>query len=1086
MVTASGASATVVWDERVTPSDQVRLVGVAGVSSGYHAVTTSDASAPTFAITDAQQTPGLGGDTITVEFSGPRVAEAQAEDPASWTLTIQATALDLAGSTFDLDPGTQVLSITLGTMANLHASFTLAASDLESVADVPLATAAVAGAATGDAVAPSLVSVEQNLAESEFGFVVDFTFDEAMDPVFSLKLSSFYAGFPVFASQVEQPSEDVLRVTFTAPIVPGLHTIDLSELVDAHGNPLLDATVAVVAGSTVANAFDGAGPVLSTVANVGRDTLVATFVQAIAPSTAELAARWALESPVGTPVDLSGATFDYDLLTKTLSVGLDVDLVTGDDFRFGPSGTPAVDVDGEDFADVFDGTVTGDATAPDVLGVVQNRSLDPTGLTYDVALSEDVDAVEAETTTHYAFSNGALVQTATLQAGLDVVRLVVDQVAVPGDVTVDVQALEDLAGNALGLVAGIVLTSTDASAPSAVSPVAMALEGVENDTLTVVFDDLMIEVEVADPDHWIVESPVGSALDTTGASVAYDAGSQQAVLTFDGASTVDLQTMEDFTVRFVSMRDIAGNLVDAAPVGGTVAAEETFPALESAWVEDLNPGNLHVRFSEPCDRLDDIGGLTEYVVHDGGGLAVGGPATVVVDADRLGATLMLGFGVTAGVHTLDVRGVTDVAGNPMFPASGFPISSEDSAEPGLDVASALTAVEGEANDEIEVVFDRPLSRWGLLDPAHYALTDGMSPVDLDGASFAFDGDRTVTIRLDGGVPSNLVFGQAYTLDVGGILSVQGVAISGSASLMTNAVGDSAPPSIPGGRARLDPADAANSVLVDLDEAIDAAEAADPLNFAISAVNPDTTELLGHRTVRATFSGGVAAGQTIDVTMTDLAGNAGLSSQVIQAADVSGPVVTSVTGVITPGVGGDRIEVVYDEPIHPSTGSYTVTVGGSPLSLAGAFYGYESGARRVLILLPDGTELTSGAILNVQAIGVSNLAGISMSPPANLNGGINGDSAAPGFSAAFANLRADAAGTRIDVLFDEDVDATYATDPLNWAVTGGQAVSGVLRLSDAAVRLTLSAALGAGDELQLDMLPDTAGNLSGAIAIEPLR
>jgi hypothetical protein len=30
-------------------------------------------------------------------------------------------------------------------------------------------------------------------------YVVDFTFSEAMDPVFATKLSNFDAGFPVFA-----------------------------------------------------------------------------------------------------------------------------------------------------------------------------------------------------------------------------------------------------------------------------------------------------------------------------------------------------------------------------------------------------------------------------------------------------------------------------------------------------------------------------------------------------------------------------------------------------------------------------------------------------------------------------------------------------------------------------------------------------------------------------------------------------------------------------------------------------------------------------------------------------------------------
>ena len=140
-------------------------------------------------------------------------------------------ALDLTGSTLDLDPGTQILSVTLGAAANLHATFDLApTSSVISVADVALGTGAIAGAVTTpDATAPTLVSAEQNLTESEFGFVVDFTFSEAMDPVFAITLPSVDAGFPVFASQVEQPADAVLRVTFTEPVIPSLDSVDLTD-----------------------------------------------------------------------------------------------------------------------------------------------------------------------------------------------------------------------------------------------------------------------------------------------------------------------------------------------------------------------------------------------------------------------------------------------------------------------------------------------------------------------------------------------------------------------------------------------------------------------------------------------------------------------------------------------------------------------------------------------------------------------------------------------------------------------------------------------------------------------------------------
>jgi hypothetical protein len=110
---------------------------------------------------------------------------------------------------------------------------------------------------------------------------VDFTFSEAMDQDFATQLFNFDAGFPVFASSVEQISEGVLRATFTSPIVPGLDTITLGdELLDIHGNALVDpgAPVAVVAGTTVANGYE-ATPLLEAVENLGGDTVSLLFTQ---------------------------------------------------------------------------------------------------------------------------------------------------------------------------------------------------------------------------------------------------------------------------------------------------------------------------------------------------------------------------------------------------------------------------------------------------------------------------------------------------------------------------------------------------------------------------------------------------------------------------------------------------------------------------------------------------------------------------------------------------------------------------------------------------------------------------------------
>src|SRR5689334_11484441 len=126
-VSMAGNAVTVTWDARVSPSSMVHVVGLHQISTGLHAVTASDTSAPTFTITNGTQTSGasLGGDSFDVQFSGTHVVEADVESPAHWTLSIGSTALDLTGSTIVFDEMTQSATFTLGSLANLHASFTL-------------------------------------------------------------------------------------------------------------------------------------------------------------------------------------------------------------------------------------------------------------------------------------------------------------------------------------------------------------------------------------------------------------------------------------------------------------------------------------------------------------------------------------------------------------------------------------------------------------------------------------------------------------------------------------------------------------------------------------------------------------------------------------------------------------------------------------------------------------------------------------------------------------------------------------------------------------------------------------------------
>lgn len=1073
---------TVVWDDRVTPADQVRAVGLSGIPEVFFTVTTSDASVPTFTITDGVQNAGLGGDTIEVTFAGPRVVESLAEAPANWILTVGGQVRDLTGSTFTLNTSTQVLDITLGTDANLHATFTLAAAALQSVADVNLATTAINGAAAGDATAPLLVSAEQNLAEDEFGRVIDFTFDEAMDPLLSLSLARYSLAAPDVATDVEQVSEDVLRVTFSAPVIPGVDDVTLTGLVDLHGNTFPTTVQAITQPAPVVNAYDGT-PEAITVQGVLEDFLMVVTTQAFDRDAAMDPANWDLVVD-GNTITMADQTLDYDLLTKTLTITLDFDMQNGDAFTI--TGLGVLEIDGQTFALAQAGAVAGDATDPSVTTAVQNRALDGgpdgNGLTLDLSFSEALDETSAEILANYTISGTQNLLSATLLASPDQVRLVFDAAVIPGDVTLTVDGVEDIAGNDMAAQAGIAITSSDTVDPDLLFAAAVAVEGADDDTLVVLFDDNMIESEVETAASWTVESPVGTPVSTVGATIVYDDTTLSATLTF--ANGVNFQRGDDFRVVLADMRDLGGNTVLATSLADAVQFETTLPRVHTIYQDA--PGQLVVRFTEPCDFLDDAG--TVYDLKRSG-VHFAFPNTATALDDGLGVRLTFSVVISIATDTLDVFGVMDLAGNPMFPELAVAVVAEDTTQPSLDAGqSVLTAITGENNDTIDVKFDRPMSPWQLLDPANYTLT-GTGPIDLASADFMFDGVDTVTIELGTDEGHDIDTGSNYTVSVNNVWSAQGTRRTVADTDVIAAVGDSLAASVPALGVRIDPT-TADSLVIEFDEPVSATAAETAANYDYAGGNLGiSAERVGFRNVRVTFGVTPAVGQSINILITDLAGNAsGIITRAVTAADNTGPLVASVEGFIGPGVGFDAVEVVFDEPVSPSialdSNNYIVQTGTTTLSLNGAFIGYDSPSNSVIIGLADGQELDAGLSLTVTVDNVQDFSGNSIVGPVPVGGPVSGDSVAPAFESAFVNLRANPNGRLIDVLFTEDVSTSFVTTTGNWTASDGSVVLSVESLEQNHVRVTLASVLGAAATLRLTGVPDIANNVSALIQVDP--
>lgn len=1091
-VQLAGDVATVTWDARVSPAHTVAVAGLPGVSAAQHAVTSSDTSAPGCSVTSAQMQSGLGADVIVVQFSGVHVVAASAEDVDNWTLSAGAYTLDLAGSSFAFDGTTQELTMYLGAQANVWADFTLSAAGVVSVAEVAVDGASIQGTGSGDATAPGIVAAEQDLANDPDGRVLEITFDEAMSPAMFTQLPRYGGAGSDLAVAAEALSDSVVRVTFNNPIVPGIDTIDLNGLFDAHGNAFPDTLQAVTQPNPQANTLAFAAEAV-TVPNGGNDYLTFITTQAFDPDSAEDWNQWTL-TVAGNPVDLSTQDFAYDLASHTTTITLDFDLQNGQAFTLAAPGV--VDVDGE-YSGLADAqSVAGDSTPPAVAGVVQNRSVDASGATIDVSFDEDVDQAVAENSANWSAYYGQTILSATRQASHNIVRLVFDAPLVPTIDGVDCAAIADLAGNST-VFGQYVTASTDTTAPAVTRTSAIALAGAQNDALVVVFDDLMYEPEVTDSTLWSLESPSGNPLDLQPSTITWDAVTKRATLTLQDV-TANLQNGADFALTFNGLHDVGYNALPATPATGQVSSETILPAIASAYVESSVADEVVVTFSEPCARLDDLYDAilnpagTRFVLRDNGGAQRGLATAASVLTDGLSVRLSFGVSVAAS-DTLDVLGVTDLAGNPLYPVLAQALVAEDTTAPALLSATATT-LSGESNDTLVLVFDRPMCSFGIGDVGHYTLStlnDGV--VGLTRARFAFDGSATVTITLAGNGSSNLENGDDFTIEVAGLYSAQGTAQVGSSSVGPQAVtGEAVAPVVGVSNVRLDPY-VADALLIEFDEALDPAAVATLANYDLNGGNlASAAALVGPRVVRATFAITPVAGDSLDVVGTDLAGNpSAVFTRVVQAADVTGPLVSAVAGVATSGYGGDLVSITFSEPVKASTAvnqaNYVISSNGTAISLVGCVPSYSSASNTVTFLLARGQELDSAANVQVSISNVQDVAGNAMPATVATSGAVTGDSLAPAIASSFVDWALDASGTTVDVGFSEDVVATGAGAVLNWGTSGTAGVAAVVRLSDNHYRVSLTQPLGPNEQVSVAGISDPAGNAAGgSLNSDPLE
>jgi hypothetical protein len=402
---------------------------------------------------------------------------------------------------------------------------------------------------------------------------------------------------------------------------------------------------------------------------------------------------------------------------------------------------------------------------------------------------------------------------------------------------------------------------------------------------------------------------------------------------------------------------------------------------------------------------------------------------------------------------------------------------------------------------VTAVFDRALNPYGATERSNWTLAGPGGAVDLSNSRFEFDGDRTVTIRLrsatnyNAGSTTNLQAGELYTLAASNLYSAQGVQLTATANLAQAAGGDTTAPSLPVGGAMVDATDA-NAVIVVLDEACDPSSMATEANWDLDGQAPTSVELLGYRSLRLSFPGVVAVGQTLECDIADLAGNSGISTTAVAAADATPPsvVVGGLDGILGAGYGGDVIELSFNEPLDLATalvpGNYAFTNGGA-VSLVGATFEYHSSTNLVRVRLADGVSLQDGVALGATFSGLKDLAGNMVVANSTASGSVTGDAGAPSIALAYVNWAADATGRVVDFVFSEDVQPGQVVGSTTWTTLNGLTTVGstVVTQVDAAnrrvYRATLSEAWSSTYSLNSNgSIGDYAGNAATGLSTTP--
>lgn len=729
-----------------------------------------------------------------------------------------------------------------------------------------------------------VTQILQDRTNDPSGTTAIFTFNRSLETSSASTAANYVAsgGQNALAANLAANGSDV-TVTFDAAILPGTTTFSVSEVVDVNGEKM-SAASGLPASSTDTAAPTVTSSVATAIENGLNDVITLVFDDQMFASDLLNPGNLLLEHPVGVAKSLAGSTLSYNAGTQTLTILLDGASVPANlEFGIGwqISLSNVRDLGGNPVAAgvASSGTVAGDNSAPSILAVTQNTSVDPLGHTVDIAFSEVVDQNTASLPLNFVgnFPGGAAAALFALPVGGgDTVRVTFPSPVVPGQETLDVQGVEDLAGNLMSASAGLALNPDDSVGPTIANVTVSSVSGLFNDTISVVFDESVLPSGASTLGNYVVESPVGSTLGFgTGTQIFYDASTTTATIVLSSTAVeLNLQTGASFRLTATNIRDVAGNALQSGPQTGTVTGDTVLPTLMASGVTQktsINPTGttVDVAFSEcvsasaenPLNYASDGGQTAIWAVRVGGG----DTARVTFDS-----------AVPAGA-VLTVSNVQDLAGNAMLIAAQGVVSDETLPPSILSITADAPA--NAQNDTITVQFNEGMMPTAAVDPSNFSVESPVgTPLTLDAFSLLTYNPATFTtsIVLSSPVtPANLQVGGGFKVTVNNVTDVSGNALPLVGNSVTGSVtGDVVAPAIVS--ATMVPT-ITKILEIEFSEQLDPASvAASTWTFSqfLQTAAPGAASLNSDgKTVRLVATFGNSAGQTINCSgIVDLAGN----------------------------------------------------------------------------------------------------------------------------------------------------------------------------------------------------------------------